>query len=1199
MLLKSLVLQGFKSFPDRTVLHFDRGTTVVVGPNGSGKSNISDAMKWVLGEISSKNLRGNRMEDVIFGGTDNRRQMGYAEVSVTFDNTGTDGQRLASAYDEVTVTRRYYRSGDSEYLINKQVVRLKDVHELFMNTGIGREGYSIIGQGKIAEIISQKSEERRNIFEEAAGISKYRYKKQEAEKKLSAVGDNLLRVGDILRELEGRVGPLEREAAKARQYLDLFEEKKQTDVSLWLYDMAALRTELEERAAQLALSKEEYSRTDELLTDLEGRSEHLYRLTLNGKKRIEEIAAQAAALTEQTLKRETEIKVLENEIGHIDGTLSAQAEDRAGQQTRLCALRSEWEKAAEDLENARKIWTELQEKTAAASSLALEYDSALDACYRLLSETAEGIVAAEKAAHEWELQLSVLKNSGETDGRRLREVAESRERYEESIALIEERCQKARGVLNDYGDKREALEQEAAAHRSALDGLSREKEEIAAQQNALFLEYTAAKNRIEALSRMEELFEGYARSVRFLMQGYEAGKLPAGAVLHGPVSRLISVDNRYATAVETALGANIQNIVTADEASAKAAIQYLKRNNAGRATFYPLTTLRPSARNISLSEAGTLQGFLGAADELVACEEKYRVVVRSLLGRTLIADNIDHADKIARHYDYKIRVVTLDGQVINAGGSFTGGSVRHDSGMLTRNTEIDRLRSEGEALSKRMAACREALTRKDDEGRKLQEMLEEIKAKRGMLTTLMQAEETQLQVMEAQLSSDHEMLRSLTEEENRLKNAGLQYAEELRQVEVSWKQALSSAEALQKERAAAEEERDQLAVKLSEAQKAENRLRIRLAEAGKDQEQAESAVVQKQNEVEETENYERKLTQETERLQMKRTELNGQIEAYQNENVAAAEAQTLLEQEKLQIREENAACEQSYEEVRRRIKEESHTKELLFQRLTKEEARHAAVLNDREKKTAALWDTYELTYTTASQLAYPAITSETHAAATARQTELKQRLKALGPVNIGAVEEYAEVKERYDFMCRQAEDLRLSQTELETIIERLEDEMRTRFTGVMEEINRNFRVVFRELFGGGHAELVLTEPDRVLESGIEIRVAPPGKIIKNMMLLSGGEQAFVAIALYFSILKVNPAPFCILDEIEAALDEVNVDKFAEYLRKYSDRTQFIVISHRRGTMEIADRLYGVTMYEKGISTVLTVNANEVGSFIKD
>lgn len=1199
VLLKSLVLQGFKSFPDRTVLHFDRGTTVVVGPNGSGKSNISDAMKWVLGEISSKNLRGSRMEDVIFGGTDNRRQMGFAEVSVTFDNTGADGQRLASAYDEVTVTRRYYRSGDSEYLINKQVVRLRDVHELFMNTGIGREGYSIIGQGKIAEIISQKSEERRNIFEEAAGISKYRYKKQEAEKKLSAVGDNLLRAGDILKELEGRVGPLEKEAAKARQYLELFGEKKQTDVSLWLYDMAVLRAEIEEREKQLVLSKEEYGRAEELLTDLEGRSDHLYQLTLKGKQRIEEITAQASSLTEDSLKREAEIKVLENEIGHIDGTIAAHAEAKTGQQTRLAALQEDLEKTETALGDALRAWEELHAKTEQESAKTKEYDSSLDACYRLLAETADGIGAAEKAAHEWEVQLSVLKNSGETDSRRRREVEESRSRYEESIALLEERCRKAREVLDGYSEKRGELEKESASYREALDVLTQKKGEISTRQNALFLEYTSAKNRIEALSRMEDLFEGYARSVRFLMQGYEAGKLPGSAVLYGPVSRLVSVEARFATAVETALGANIQNIVTADEASAKAAIQYLKRHSAGRATFYPLTTLRPAPLNINLKELSDLPGYLGVADALVSCEEEYRVVVRSLLGRTLVADTIDHADRIAKQCDYKVRVVTLDGQVINAGGSFTGGSVRHDSGMLTRSMEIEKLRTSGEVLSKQMAACKEELGQKDEEGRKLQERLEDIKAKRGMLTTLIQAEETQLQVMEAQLDNDRGMLASLLGEAEKLTDAGMLHEEEMRQAESAWKQALESAEALREERAAAEEERDRLTAALSEAQKSENRLRIRLAEAGKDREQAEAAVRQKQDFISESENRSMQLTEETARLEEKRTALISLVEGYRAENAAASDTQRGLETEKARIREENMSIEQSYEEVRRRIKEESHTKELLFQRLTKEEAKHASSLGEREKKTAALWDSYELTYTTASQLAYPAVTAETHAAHVARQAELKQKIKALGSVNVGAVEEYAEVKQRYDFMCGQAEDLRLSQTELTSIIDRLEEEMRTRFTSVMEEINRNFRVVFRELFGGGHAELVLTEPDRVLESGIEICVAPPGKIIKNMMLLSGGEQSFVAIALYFSILKVNPSPFCILDEIEAALDEVNVDKFAEYLRKYSDKTQFIVISHRRGTMEIADRLYGVTMYEKGISTVLTVNANEVGSFMSE
>ncbi|MBQ8578646.1 MAG: chromosome segregation protein SMC [Clostridia bacterium] len=1195
MILKSLELQGFKSFPDKTTLTFDRGVTAVVGPNGSGKSNISDAMKWVLGEISSKNLRGSKMEDVIFGGTDTRRQMGFAEVSVTFDNADEGGTRLAADFAEVTVTRRYYRAGDSEYFINGKAVRLRDIHELFLNTGIGREGYSIIGQGRIAEIISRKSDERRAIFEEAAGIAKYKYKKEEAEKKLLAVEDNLLRVSDIVAELESRVGPLEKESAKARAYLELYEQKKQSDIALWLYDMQALKAEITALDEACKLSKNEYERACETLDDLENQSERLYNLSQEHKAKEEALREQVTQLSETRMRLETECKVAENEIGHITSRLDENADAAELQTKQLSDAKARLEHARAALAEAENRRAEAEEICERDRRAMDDADAALDAAYARLSALNDEINAAARSAGDLKAELSALDSTKNAESAKREEIRESREKYKENIALLEDRSQKAKETAAKYRERIESNDKQAADAKTALSELSAKKKTLEERQNNLFLDYTAKKNRIDALSRMEELFEGYSRSVRFIMSEYEKGKMP-GTTLYGPLSKLITVAPKYATAIETALGANIQNIAVEDEASAKAAILHLKKNNAGRATFYPVTTMRASDFNYPLDKAKAQKGYVGLAHTLITYDKKFDVVIRSLLGRILICDNIDHAAELARAYDYKVRVVTLDGQQVNAGGSFTGGSVKHDSGMLTRTVEIDTLRRDCADLSAQIEACKSELSALDKENKKYSDIIENIRTSNAMISTLSQAEITQQQVFEAQLKGDYEMLASLDADEEKLDHAGDAYRAEHDRLSGLYDETVQREEELRRERTDTEHLREETAKALSDAQKTLSRHQIRLAETAKDIAAAEGTVTAEEQTIAALDARTAEMQNEAASLSEKKAAHEALIEKNRAEIERQVKEAAEADEKIRTFRALGLECEQKASALRAQIKEQTHTKELLYQQYTKAESKHAAALSEEDRKVTALWDEYELTYSAAAMLDYPPVTEDTRAKTAAQVSSLRSQIKALGSVNVSAIDEYTQVKERYDFMTAQVEDLTTSRTDLAEIIFGLESEMRTRFSDAMREINHHFQIVFRELFGGGHAELILTEPDNILESGIEINVAPPGKIIKNLMLLSGGEQAFVAIALYFAILKVNPSPFCILDEIEAALDEVNVDKFADYIRRNAVQTQYIVITHRRGTMEAADRLYGVTMVEKGISTVLSIKADEVGTF---
>lgn len=1189
MRLKALELQGFKSFPDKTTLNFDSGVTVVVGPNGSGKSNISDAVRWVLGEISSKNIRGTKMEDIIFGGSDNRRPMGYAEVSLVIDNTGGTG-RLSMDYDEITVTRRYFRNGDSEYMINRRPVRLRDITELFMNTGVGRTGYSIIGQGKISEIISQKSDERRNVFEEAAGISKYRFKKQEAERKLKEVDENSVRLSDIINELSSRIGPLEKESAKAKQYLELYEQKKEADVSLWLYDVAAVKDKLAEAERRYTAAKLELEDADSVIAAYEAKSDKLYLSVQENNLISEQTDREIRELLSKRSTLESAGKVLENDIYHIkeqiiklEGEQKLALSDIDVSRGKLEEYKRGLESEKEALASLRGELAENDIKTGDTRTLLEEKDREID------SAEAE-IRALEQDLTDLKIRLSALEGSYQTSSGRGEDIDSEIEKTEESMKLLDERSGRAERAVKEYDDKLSSIKKESGEISRSVKELEEKKEELRAECDKIRLDIASKKQRADSLRRMEELFEGYSQSVKRIMNASESGDIRG---ICGPVSHLIKVSSKHGMAVETALGANIQNIVVEDEESAKSAIEYLKRNNAGRATFYPVTSVKGQTINVPRNELAAKTGYIGIADELVECDLRYKNIISSMLGRTAVFDNIDNAASAARAFGFRVRIVTSDGQMINAGGSFTGGSARRESGMLTRNSEISKLDGETEKLKKELLKKESEISEISKRLDELQSELSDSDAKISLISSLAQAEQTQLEVLRAQYSGDESRRNALLEDRRQLGEQRQHYneehdrlASEINGTEEKYNEKHEHTERLL-------EEKNDLQYEFEALIAGHNEIMLKITAKEKDIEALEENIIVAQSTIEAIASRIRGGEESIEALNARMEEALKAIETNKHDSGRIDDGINELEKKRELCRAKSAELEQQQNRMREEIKDENHKREIIFRDYTKSESAKEQITLEQDRLAGRMWEDYELTYTAAAQLGYAEVTAETRPAAAARQNELKGKLKGLGSVNVNAIDEYAEVKERYEFTDAQFRDLCQSRENLTGIIDKLEKEMREKFLEALENINRNFKHIFRELFGGGSAEVLLAAPEQVLQSGIEINVAPPGKIIKSLSLLSGGEQAFVAIALIFAILNVNPTPFCIFDEIEAALDEVNVERYADYMKKYSDKTQFIVITHRRGTMENADVLYGVTMPERGVSKVLSVNVNEV------
>ena len=1192
MYLKSLELHGFKSFPNRTVLTFERGATVIVGPNGSGKSNISDAMRWVLGELSSRNIRGTKMEDVIFGGTDDRRPMGFAEVSVTFDNTDPIN-RLDSEFDEVTVTRRYYRTGESEYLINKEAKRLKDIHMLFMNTGVGREGYSIIGQGKVAEIVSKKSDERRSIFEEAAGISKYRYRKEEAERKLKGVSENLERINDIKVEIEAQVATLEKDAEKARRGLEIFERKKRADVSLWLYDTKQIRADIEEAERQWILSKKELDILEQLISDLEAQTENLYTKSQTNKIKSAELLEAIRAKTEQ-------IHNLENELRSADSDFAHSAELIAGCRARIAEI----EKSEAGVNTTKSGYVEKTEAVNARLAelsdkrfeILTEQKALSDKMEQLKKDLEDALLdfeREERGGTDLKIRIDILKHAMSSDGEKTVEIEKEIERYDaEGAALRKEadKCEANASVFkNQIADKDAAI----SAASEKIESLTEERADIQSQHNETKLEHDAVVRRADDLQRMIEHFDGFVESVKYVMREYNAGRISGAGDIYGPLSSLINVDKRYITAIETALGSSLQNIVVDNETTAKAAIYSLKKANAGRATFYPVSAMRPSGETEEIKTAKGCKGFVGRADTLVNSDSKYRSIIEFLLLRTLVFDDIENASMAAKRVNYRVKIVTLDGQVINAGGSFTGGSAKRDSGILSRTGEIITLKEKGEKLSKKLEELAQAISEIDEELADATSALKGAEQEKEVLLTLSRTQFAALDNANAKYEANRRIVEKFKEDYDNLVNHKVQAEEEVVSLNEDYRASRERAEAIRAKRLSMSEELDELDTSLAEVISRVNEVSVRLAEEGKEKESLAEMIASLDARLDEL-SYEKQVQiDRITELNNRRSGINSLKSEHQVLHEKLERELDSLQAERRDVESGSDEFDRELREIRERTKDKNSSKQVALESSLKNENALARLRERQDRLGSQLWDDYEITYEGAVALNYPPVTAETRDEIAAEQSSCRSKLRSIGNFDPESIEKYAETKTRFDYYNTQYVDLVKSQEELVGIIDRIESEMRTSFITAFSDINKHFGITFKELFGGGSAELSLTDPEDVLTSGIEIKAAPPGKIIKSMSLLSGGEQSFVAIALLFAILKVNPTPFCILDEIEAALDEVNVYRFGEYVKKLGEGTQFILITHRRGTMEVGDRLYGVTMPQRGISQAIELNVNEI------
>ncbi len=1183
MRLKELEMHGFKSFPDKTVLQFDHGFTAVVGPNGSGKSNISDAVRWVLGEQSSKTLRGSKMEDVIFTGTQKRKSLGYARVSLTFDNSD---RSLPYDEDTVTVTRKYYRSGDSEYSVNQKPVRLKDVQQMFMDTGLGKDGYSVVGQGKISEIVSAKSAERREIFEEAAGIAKFRYRKNEAERSLRNAEENLLRLTDILNELESRVEPLRKQSEKAEEFLRLSEEKRSLEITLWMLQLDKAKEMLRKQEEQYALSKREYGELSDAIEETEQKLERNYKNAQALKEGTERLRQQKAEVESARATRAADRAVLENDISHhrqsiekLDENLSDAAaagqkleQEEAELEARRQALTESTAMLAEEIAQIESVILHLHSKSEEDSSRTATLTEQLNQCAVNAANFGAVQLAEEAAAKE--------------QGEQLRRLDEELAAFKQQETNLHTELDEAHSLHQQLNEKKQALHNSAEGYRLKLE--SKQQNTSRLQSAAADLEWQLKEKhqRAALLADLEQSMEGFAHSVKFVMKAAQTGALRG---IFGTVAQLISVDSKYALAVETALGGAMQNLVVENEAAAKAAIRYLKEHNAGRATFLPLTTVR---RRFSKTYSGNDIGFIAMANELVQTDAAYRSMIDSLLGNIVVAEDLNSASEIAKSQRYQIKVVTLDGQVINAGGSFTGGSRAKNTGILSRKNERALLEEQAKELEQKLSASKEKAAAANDELQRLQAEYTAIQGEEQTVGEDIIRTEGETRRLDEQLAvllrqieqcetSKQEVKQKQTDHLAEAKQSAAQM-EECKKQQENLQAQLQEADAAQQ---AVQTERDQTAEHLSE-------LRIRQTELQKDEERLNAdrdALTQRLSDAASQKNsWESERTALYALIASIRNQLSGfdlqdkqavaQIDALGCAIEEQAHKVLTLEGEATSLREES--------------KQTTARREVVSREMVRLEEQTAQQQSTYDSIIGKLWEEYQLTRSEADALR---VTTDHPEQLQSKVSTLRSRIKALGSVNVAAIEEYKEVSERHRFLSAQVADVERSKQELNRLIRELTHSMTDLFTDSFHQINRHFGEIFSDLFGGGTASLSLTDPENVLESGIDIHVQPPGKIIRNLSALSGGEQSFVAIAIYFAILRVRPAPFCVLDEIEAALDDVNVNKFAEYLRQMCGNTQFIVITHRRGTMEAADVLYGVTMQEEGVSRLLTLPVSELAS----
>ncbi len=1185
MILKSLELQGFKTFPDKTSLQFERGITSVVGPNGSGKSNISDAMRWVLGEQSVRTLRCSKMEDVIFNGTPQRKALGFAEVTLTIDNAD---RRLPFDNDTVAVTRRYYRSGESEYLINKNTVRLKDINELFMDTGLGRDGYSIIGQGKIDSIVAARSEDRREIFEEAAGISRYRYRKEESERRLNKAEENLVRLRDILSELEGRVEPLRLQAEKAEQFIALDKEKKGLEIGIWLETLDRSGRVLREHGEKISLAQAQHGELEEEIQSIAQRTEENLREVNRCTVGMEEARAQAAALDEQAVRAEGEASLLENDAAHNRENLrrlEGQVEEasRSGQD-----VDQEISGKREEMAQKERQIQESRDRLLAFTQRLEELRQGADEATRQMEQAAVELAQYNASLAEQRIALSSTQTS----------VVEIRHRagaVEESVRQAQERLASAQQEARELEELLQAAETAVSGRENAVKGyeMRLESRRRRAQQakeawDKLVLDGNEQLRRAKLLTDLERNLEGFSQSVKQVMK--EAGRGMLSGVC-GPVTQLLKTPREYAVALETALGASMQHIVVETEQDAKNAIRLLKQRDWGRATFLPLTTIRGNVYDPR--EIQQLPGFVGMANTLCSCEEKYGSIRDSLLGRVAVAEDLDSAAAIAKRTGYRLRVVSLDGQVVNAGGSLTGGSKGRSSGLLSRASEIQRIREKAADLQRQAEAAQQEYRQRQGE---LSSCEAELDAARGELSSA-QEERIRITSERARVSRELEQLaetaagleKEQSDSEGRLQELGERekaVRAAISQLEGQVRQAETESQRLSGIREEQMSHCDEISQTIQE---------IRLGEfsAQKDWDALAAAVAGLEERKRDSAGAVLRLRQEMDALREKNTQLEQQrqaalVRAQEQRGQAEAKRQSLQS-----IAQQRSGLEREAQSLREREREVTAQRENVGRELARLQERSENLQKEYDAILSRMWEEYELTRREAEEVGERI---EDLPTAQRRLAELKNKIKALGAVNVGAVVEYQEVSERYAFLKGQVDDVEKSKAELLELIQDLTKHMRQQFTERFAQINQNFGQIFRELFGGGAAELSFTDDSDVLTSGIEIKVHPPGKIVTHIESLSGGEKALVAISIYFAIMRVNPPPFCVLDEIEAALDDVNVARFAQYLRRMSRQSQFITITHRRGTMEGSDMLYGVTMQDQGISKLLALRTEEAAEF---
>ena len=1182
MYLKSLELQGFKSFPDKTLIRFGDDITAIVGPNGSGKSNISDAILWVMGEQSSKTLRGAKMEDVIFGGTQKRGAVGFAEATLTLDNSD---RALAYDADEVMVTRRYYRSGDGEYYINRQSARLKDINELFMDTGLGREGYSNIGQGRIDEILSIKSNDRREIFEEAAGISKYRHRKEETERKLAQTEDNLMRIGDKVSELELQLEPLKIQSEKARKYLELKDELRGVEVAVWLDTLDKLSAAAKKAEEDYASASFVLQQAHDDLDRLYAQAEELGQTLREKDGELETVRVKANMLESTHQQLEGQMAVLRGNVENNNANVLRIQEELKGQEDRSGGISSQIQQTRARIQEADAL---IAQKTAQLGEL----EQRLAA----MTASAQGMTKRFLELRGQESTLAADIAGREADVRGLEDsISQSAQRLEQLNTDLASGASRRCGAQNELQKAQQQLKQaqeQVTAANNTISGYtlrqsSRAKrmEDAAQKLRQLTSDLDSVTAKARVFRAMERDFENYQKSVRMVMQEAERGRLHG---VHGPVSRLIRTEDGYTVAIEIALGAAMQQIVVGNESDGKAAISFLKRTGGGRATFLPLTGIQ--GRILQESGLESCRGFVGVASELVHCEKTYRAIVDNLLGRTVIVQDMDAAIAMSQKYRSRFKIVTLDGQVMNPGGSMTGGSVNKEAGILSRANELEKLTAQEKQLENDKLVAQAELT----EARRQYDQVEfELSAARDQLREAedqvlrLQGQEKQYQVMvDAIVEAEQSARRELEALQQRSQTDRERYASQQGKVQLLTQQLvqcrveIAQLEGSQTETVEATAEINDQITNLKtdtaalDAQRAtanshiQDLLELRSAMEG-DREKKLALMDSIRQETARLEGEIEALRQRQQENDAQAAQMKRQVEAAITDRSQTEAAKTL--------------CEREAQEKSKDILNMERACALLEQKKVTSSMEEKQIIDK-------LWDSYALTPSTAKESRGEI---ESIAAGNRRIGELKRKIAALGTPNLGAIEEYARVNERYTYLVGQRDDVLTSKRELESIIRDITKEMTTIFVTEFQKIDHYFGEVFQEMFGGGKGQLILEDPENPLTCGIEIRVQPPGKQVKTITLLSGGEKAFVAAALYFAILKVRPTPFCLLDEIDAALDERNVDRVANYMHSLSKKTQFIVITHRRGTMEAADVLYGVTMQEQGVSTLLRLDLNQM------